>query len=157
MIDKENAEKLIAVARRQRERLSYRIASKFDLSSASAFELLELSTLVNDCQKQMSGDVWTEEQRAQYRREHPELTEPPTENGLVEEFRKAYPDIVSLWSSKARPLLACVIDMQRPEFLSQLPALEQCGMGADGVCTHPNCPQSRDGEPGRTLRACPLT
>jgi hypothetical protein len=34
--------------------------------------------------------------------------------------------------------------------------LTRCAAGRDGDCSHPQCPQARDGEPHKTQRNCPL-
>lgn len=34
--------------------------------------------------------------------------------------------------------------------------LDHCVAGKDGECTHPDCPQLRDGEPAKSRRHCPL-
>lgn len=34
--------------------------------------------------------------------------------------------------------------------------LDHCAAGRDGDCTHPQCPQNRDGEPMKSNRHCPL-
>ena len=34
--------------------------------------------------------------------------------------------------------------------------LTHCAAGSDGDCTHPQCPQIRDGEPKKTGRHCPI-
>lgn len=33
---------------------------------------------------------------------------------------------------------------------------ERCHAGKDGDCIHPNCPQTRDDEPAKSGRPCPL-
>ncbi len=50
------------------------------------------------------------------------------------------------------------IELASPE--EQDPRREQtlfhCAADRDGDCTHPECPQLRDGEPTKSGRSCPL-
>lgn len=34
--------------------------------------------------------------------------------------------------------------------------ITSCASDCDGDCDHPSCPQSRDNEPARSGRSCPL-
>ena len=43
-----------------------------------------------------------------------------------------------------------------PEIRQRYAAGERCHAGKDGDCIHKNCPQNRDGEPGKSGRDCPF-
>lgn len=47
--------------------------------------------------------------------------------------------------------------LQEDDMASKKQELKQCQAArSDGECSHPDCPQRRDGEPQRSGRTCPL-
>lgn len=60
---------------------------------------------------------------------------------------------------RERPVVARV-DLSalvlRPVLPVAVKPLESCASDCDGDCTHPQCPQLRDGEPHKSGRHCPL-
>lgn len=78
----------------------------------------------------------------------------------LERFAEKNGALIAAMRNHLPALLALARKGMRLEEAKRLPVWRplngKCASASDGDCNHPDCPQTRDDEPNRTGRSCPL-